>query len=248
MNGNDCLNFKGSLAALACEDILPAERASLAAHLAGCESCSRELEELRGVSHLLRHELGEGVPAPAGLRDRIVSAQRPSFAPVPLFRTRRAAVAAAAVFAVSALSLAGLSAANTRVASGPEGWEVQFSLLRPAAAGDAAAETSPDPAVLQRLVDERVQEQLAAALAAQQRELEARFDRTLDAERRATLADVSRTLARHERILAAGLSGDRQEMMARNQAVEKLVGNEIDRTHQMLGAVLAASRPAVVEQ
>jgi anti-sigma-K factor RskA len=68
------------------------ERETFERHLAGCLSCRRELEELRGIPALL-DEAGEPVEVPVGLESRVLEAigreQRPGRRRLPLAGTAR---------------------------------------------------------------------------------------------------------------------------------------------------------------
>ncbi len=233
MTTSDCSEIRPLLAALVSGDLDSGETATAQAHLDGCALCRDDLKGLRRTSESLRRALGGPLPEAAF--------STPVRLPGPQSRGRWLAAAAAAVI----VSLAGLSAANARVTRGTDGWAVQFSLRPPAG--------EPDPAVIERLVTTRVDERVNRALALQEAELDAVVQKKVEQERQRLVADLARTLAQQEKILTAGLSQDRRERIererARDAAFETLVGSEMQRTQQMLGAVLAAStQPTVVEQ
>jgi len=60
--------------------------------------------------------------------------------------------------------------------------------------------------------------------------------------------DLSQALARQEQALSAGYRSDKEEILRRDRAVEQMVGSEINRTREMIGVVLAASEPKLLEQ
>jgi anti-sigma-K factor RskA len=97
--------------------LAPRERADFERHLAGCRTCQRELERLRGLPALL-DEAAEPVDVPAGLEARALGAvareprpgsERPTPArPVPARPRRSAAWTLGAAAALAAAFLAGL--------------------------------------------------------------------------------------------------------------------------------------------
>lgn len=71
-----CHDARAQLSFLVDDAVLPAERAALDVHLAGCPECQRELERLRATVGLLGR-LGP-VRAPAGFVDRVMAAVYPT--------------------------------------------------------------------------------------------------------------------------------------------------------------------------
>jgi anti-sigma-K factor RskA len=94
----------------------PDEAAAFEAHLAGCETCRRDVEELAGVPALL-DRAAPAVDVPAGLRERTFAAIEAEAA-VPR-RGRRTVELRTLVAAAAAVLLIGFGAAVVREATGP---------------------------------------------------------------------------------------------------------------------------------
>lgn len=232
----NCEEIGPDLIGLIYEEIDDAGRERVERHLAGCERCRRTRAGLERTSAGLREGLGGEVNTPP---------LRLSLPGHPIPRPRRLGYRAALAAAVLlAATLVGFAAANTRVTGGTSGWSVQFSLLPPRAPAGATGSEKELAAEMQAKLDHMIEERLAAEREA----LLTEMSRRMSDQHEATMTDLAGALARQEEILRAGIQRDKDELLKRDRLMEQFVGGEMDRTQQMLGAVLAASRPAVIEQ
>jgi hypothetical protein len=201
-------------------------RARIESHLDGCEQCRDARRSLEETARIVRRNAGQPLPAPRGL-----------FSPPFPERGRTArlgrAAAVAAVFL--AACLLGLSASNAHLDRRPDGWSLRFSLW-PQPAG---IETAGDASRIQQQVASLVHEQLER----EREEMLSAVNVRLENQRQQTLEDLSRALNHQEQLFTAGLRSEKEELLRRGEMVEEMLGSEIYRTRQMLGAVLAASEP-----
>jgi anti-sigma-K factor RskA len=86
-----CEEFEELSGAYALDAVTPAEREAARAHLAGCASCTRLLQELRAVVDLLPYSVKQVNP-PASLKDRLfetIRRENTPTQPVPIHRSQR---------------------------------------------------------------------------------------------------------------------------------------------------------------
>lgn len=149
---------KEQLIALLYDDLPPAGRAAIEAHLGGCAECRRELADLQGV----RQHLAAWAPPEPQLDFRVIRGSAAPAAGTPSRWGPAWALAAAA----SLFLLAGAAAiANLEVRSGPEGFTVRTGWgtpVRETAEGPAALDVRPVPAASVADASEHLRLQVAA--------------------------------------------------------------------------------------
>ena len=234
-----CEEMKTEIIGLIYEEIDEQVRLCVESHLAGCGACRRERDRLEETSALLRGSLAGEEEIPARPLSRVWNDPH-VVSPAGGPRWSRFVMAACLL---PAASLVVLAAGNTRLQKDASGWSLQFSLLprRETARAETVDEVS-------KLAEEHLRAELSQRFERERSILLDAVDRRLEESRETLVRDLSHALARQEETLSAGFRSDKEELLRRGREVEQIVGTEIGRTREMIGAVLAASGPKVTEQ
>lgn len=225
MSTEICEGMKERLVELLYGEVSSTDRAAVEAHLGGCAACREELSQFQEVRRTLRTVAAD---VPSSDRSRVIVLGR---APARgLGRWTRLAAAAAVVL------LASLSLFNARIAWGPDGATIAFSLI--------PAGTGPIPEDLREQAQTAAR-QVLAEVSSQRDLLEASFRHELDRRE----AERARQLQAALTDLARGLDQQRYEdlqyLMAHLGSLEARTGQEMARTNQLLEFAVLASGPAV---
>lgn len=227
-----CEPFKPALVAHLYDEIDDSERAALIEHLAGCEACRREVEELAAARERIR---SADLDVPAAPRLLVLS-------PRPRARLALAFAAgiASALLLGAAAGVVGYRFGGTGIAvAGPTG-----SSVEPVSAGS----------------DEAIRREVDRRWSAMEAQLKARVDGTRPAAlpsqavpARTDAVPVTReqletALSRFERRINASRASDIDYVLNQIAASEQRTGFRIGETRQALRYVALANNPALTEK
>jgi hypothetical protein len=207
----------------------PLDEQRFEAHVAGCEACRRELEELGRVRTALQSAAPDVPVAP---RVVILSA------PPRRLPTWALAAGVAGIGLLAGLALSWSWQARATAAT----LAADLATHRP----DASATAPALPASIEGIIDQRVRDQVASYLAAHQTNVQT--PKVIDANEFLTAADFDARLTRFDRKLDRERASDLQYLLDQLANIEARTTARFGETEQALRYVALASDPRVSER